>query len=328
MKALVTGAAGFIGSHVAAALAAGGAEVRVFDRMPPDEPPPGAEVVVGDLLDAGALARAMQGCEAVFHLAALYSYARADADAMEAVNVAGTQLVLEQAARGPRRRRVVHTSSAATCGPVRGRPATEDDAPPEWELAVPYKRTKLEGERLALRAAEDGLDVVVVNPTTPVGPGDRRPTPTGKMVSDVAQGRIRAYLVGGALNVVAVEDVAAGHRLAFEHGRRGRRYLLGGENVSIGEAFAILARAAGRPAPRVAIPWRVAHLASRASTAMLAAIGREPSLLVLDQVRLARRPMLFDDAKARRELGYRSRPASAALAGAVADLGASPPLSR
>ena len=320
MRALVTGAAGFIGSHVTAALAAAGAEVRAFDRQPPGELPPGAEVVVGDLLDPAILAKAMQGCDAVFHLAALYSYARADADAMEAINVEGTRLVLEAAARGESRRRVIHTSSCATCGPVAGRPATEDDAPPDWELAVPYKRTKLEGERLALEAAQEGLDVVVVNPTTPVGPGDRRPTPTGKMVGDVARGRARAYLAGGALNIVAVEDVAAGHVRAFEHGRRGHRYLLGGENISMREAFAIVARAAGRRPPRIAIPWQVAHSAARVSTATLAAIGREPSLLVLDEVRLARRPMLFDDAKARRELGYRSGPASAALAAAAADI--------
>ena len=322
MRALVTGAAGFIGGHVAAALAAGGAEVRAFDRRPPDRLPPGAEAAVGDLLDAASLARAMRDCDAVFHLAALYSYAPADAKAMEAINVGGTRLVLELAARGPRRRRVVHTSSCATCGPVAGRAATEDDAPPDRELAVPYKRTKLEGERLALSAAGEGLDVVVVNPTTPVGSGDRRPTPTGKMVSDVARGRIRAYLAGGALNVVAVEDVAAGHRSAFEHGRRGHRYLLGGENISMREAFAIVARAAGRRPPWIAIPWRAAYLASRASTAALAALGREPSLLVLDEVRLARRPMLFDDARARRELRYRSRPAAAALRGAVAAISA------
>ncbi len=318
MRALVTGAAGFIGGHVAAALAAGGAEVRAFDRQPPERLPRGAEAAVGDLLDAGALARAMQDCDAVFHLAALYSYAAAEASAMEAINVGGTRLVLELAARGPLRRRVVHTSSSATCGPVAGRVATEDDTAPRRELAVPYKRTKLEGERLALRAAREGLDVVVVNPTTPVGPGDRRPTPTGKMVSDVARGRIRAYLAGGALNVVAVEDVAAGHRSAFERGRSGHRYLLGGENLSMREVFAIVARAAGRRPPRIAVPWRVAYLAAGASTAALAAIGRESSLLVLDEVRLARRPMLFDDAKARRELGYRSRPAAAALAAAAA----------
>ncbi|MGH2964648.1 MAG: NAD-dependent epimerase/dehydratase family protein [Solirubrobacterales bacterium] len=315
MRALVTGAAGFIGSHVAAALAAAGAEVRALDRRPPLSPV-GVEPVAGDLLDPATLARVLEGCDAVFHLAALYSYDRADADAMRAINVEGTRLLLDAAARGAQRRRIVHTSSCGTCGPVAGRAATEDDTPPEWELSVPYKRTKLEGERLAIRAAKQGLDVVVVNPTTPVGPGDRRPTPTGKMVADVAHGRARAHLAGGALNIVAVEDVAAGHLLAHERGRLGERYLLGGENLSMREVFAIVASAAGRAPPRIAVPWRLAHAAARAADVALGAIGRKPSLLVLDEVRLAREPMTFDDSKARRELGYRSRPAAEALAAA------------
>jgi dihydroflavonol-4-reductase len=314
VRALVTGAAGFIGGHVVAALSAAGAEVRAFDRRAAPVPVE-AESLVGDLLDRAALERAMDGCDAVFHLAALYSYARSDAAAMRAINVEGTRLVLDAAVRTGVRR-VVHTSSCATCGPVPGRAATEDDAPPHWELAVPYKRTKVEGERLALRAAREGLDVVVVNPTTPVGPGDLRPTPTGKMVADVARGRARAYLAGGALNVVAVEDVAAGHLAAHERGRSGERYLLGGENLSIREVFAIVARAAGRRAPRIAVPWRAAHLAARIAQLALGAVGRQPSLLVLDEVRVARLPMTFDDAKARRELGHRSRPAEEALSAA------------
>jgi dihydroflavonol-4-reductase len=316
VRALVTGAAGFIGSHVVGALAAAGAEVRAFDRQPPPTTPSGVEPVTGDLLDGATLRRAMVGCEAVFHLAALYSYDRADAEAMRTINVEGTRLVLDVAARAAVRR-IVHTSSCGTCGPVAGRPATEADTPPRWELSVPYKRTKLDGERLALRAARDGLDVVVVNPTTPVGPGDRRPTPTGKMIADVARGRAKAHLAGGALNVVAVEDVAAGHLRALEHGRRGERYLLGGENLPMRDVFAIVARAAGRRAPRVAIPWSVVYAAARVADAGLGAIGRRPSLLVLDEVRLARHPMTFDDSKARRSLGYRSRPAAEALSAAA-----------
>jgi len=317
VSALVTGAAGFIGNHVVAELVRVGAEVRAFDRARASGGllATGAEFVEGDILDRDALARAMSGCDAVFHLAAVYSYSRARAGAMHAVNVEGTRAVLDAAARAGVRR-VVHTSSCATCGPVAGRAATEADAAPSWDLAVPYKRTKLEAERLALAAAHDGLDVVVVNPTTPVGPGDRGLTPTGQMVADVARGRARAYLRGGALNVVAVQDVAAGHVLAFEHGRRGERYLLGGENLSLREVFAAVARAAGRPAPRIGVPWAVAYAAARAGDAALRAVGREPSLLVVDEVRLARLPMTFDDAKARRELGYTSRPAREALAAA------------
>jgi dihydroflavonol-4-reductase len=316
VRALVTGAAGFIGGHVVEALTAAGAEVRAFDRAAPPEAP-GVEPIAGDLLDRAALARALDGCDAVFHLAALYSYDRADAAAMDAINVEGTRRLLDAAARGGARRRIVHTSSCGTCGPVRGRAATEKDAPPAWELSVPYKRTKLDGERVAMRAARQGLDVLVVNPTTPVGTGDRRPTPTGKMVADVAHGRARAHLAGGALNVVAVEDVAAGQVLAHEHGRPAERYLLGGENLSLREVFAVVASAAGRAPPRIAVPWRLAHAAARVADVALGAVGRQPSLLVLDEVRLAREPMVFDDSKARRELGYRSRPAVEALTAAA-----------
>jgi dihydroflavonol-4-reductase len=317
VKALVTGAAGFIGAHVAATLAANGAVVRAFDPRPLVAPPPGVEPVPGDILDRDALVKALGGCDAVFHLAAVYSYRRGDAALMEAVNVAGTRALLDAVARGRRRVRVVHTSSCATCGPVPGRAATEDDNPPAWELTVPYKRTKLEAEQLALAAAREGHDVVVVNPTTPVGPGDERPTPTGQMVRDVVHGRARAYLARSVLNVVAVEDVAEGHLRAHQSGSAGARYLLGGENVTMHTVFATLAHAAGRRPPRIALPWHAVYGAARVANAALRPLGREPALLVLDEVRLARLPMAFDDSKARRELGYRSRPAADALAQAA-----------
>jgi dihydroflavonol-4-reductase len=318
MRALVTGASGFIGGHVAAALAASGAQVRAFDRAapPPGSVPDSVELVLGDVLDADAVRRAVEGCDAVFHMAAVYSYSRRDAALMRAVNVDGTRTVLDAALRGPRRR-VVHTSSCATCGPVAGRRATELDFPLQSELRVPYKRTKLEGERLALAAARDGGDVVIVNPTVPVGTGDLRPTPTGKMIADVAGGRARAYLAHSALNVVAVEDVAAGHMLAFERGRSAERYLLGGEDMTIRDVFAVLARAAGLSAPRVPVPWIVAYAAACCANGALAPFGREPELLMLDEVRSGRVPHLFDDSKARAELGYVSRPAVQALADAA-----------
>jgi dihydroflavonol-4-reductase len=316
MRALVTGAAGFIGGHVAAALTNAGAYVVGFDRVAPADGLV-ADVVLGDVLDPDAVRRALDGCDAVFHLAAVYSYARRDVGLMEAVNVRGTRTVLDAAARGGRSRRIVHTSSCATCGPVAGRVATEHDVPVGADLDVPYKRTKLAGEREALRAAGEGHEVVVVNPTVPVGPGDLRPTPTGKMVLDVARGRARAYLAHSALNVVAVEDVAAGHALAFEHGHAGERYLLGGENMEVREVFAIVARAAGLSAPRLPVPWAVAYAAARVADAASRPLGREPQLLVLDEVRAGRLPHLFDDSKARRELGYVSRPAADALAEAT-----------
>ena len=264
------------------------------------------------MLDPDAVRRALDGCDAVFHLAAVYSYARRDAALMESVNVRGTAVVLDAAARGTRRR-VVHTSSCATCGPVPGRNATERDLPPPRERAVPYKRTKLHGERLALQAAREGVDVVVVNPTVPVGPGDLRPTPTGKMVADVAGGRARAYLARSALNVVAVEDVASGHLRAYERGTAGERYLLGGENLTMREVFAAIATAVGRPVPRLPVPWVAAYAAAGLAALALRGVGREPQLLLPDEVRSGRLPHLFDDSKARTELDYVSSPAVAAL---------------
>jgi dihydroflavonol-4-reductase len=310
VNALVTGAAGFIGAHVAAALAEQGADVRGYDA---NEPPPHARVkdwAKGDLLDAGALRTAVDGCDAVFHLAAVYSYYRRDARRMLHVNVEGTRNVLAAAGK----RRVVHTSSAATCGPTPGRPASEGDSPPSWELKIAYKRSKLESEKLAIAAG-----AVVVNPTTPVGPGDLRPTPTGKMIRDVAAGRARAYVRSTGLNIAAVEDVARGHLLGYERGRPGERYLLGGEDLSLHDVFAIVARAAGREPPRVAVPFPLVLGSAWVADHTLALFGREPELLVLDSVRLARVPALFSSEKARTELGYSWRPARQALEEAVAN---------
>jgi dihydroflavonol-4-reductase len=318
MKALVTGGTGFIGTHVAAALAGRGAGVSAFAHRPPPDGtlPDQVEFIQGDILDPDDVRRAVEECDAIFHLAGMYSYARGDVALMHAVNVRGTAVMLDAAARG-RRRRFVHTSSCATCGPVRGRSATERDLPPRSELVVPYKRTKLKGERLALQAAREGAEVIVVNPTVPVGPGDRRPTPTGKMVADVAHGRARGYLARSVLNVVAVEDVALGHVAAFERGRPGERYLLGGENMPVRAVFAAIARAVGLRAPRLPVPWVAANAAARLASAALGLGGREPELLVLDEVRAGRLPHAFDDAKARVELGYSSRPAAGALAAAA-----------
>jgi dihydroflavonol-4-reductase len=282
---LVTGATGFVGSHVARELRGRGEEVR-DERV--------------ELLDPRALDDAVAGCDAVVHVAALYSF-DAPAEQVERVNVEGTRNLLD-AARRAGVRRFLFTSTAGTCGPVPGRPATEEDEPPEWELAVAYKRTKLAAERLARDAG-----AVVVNPTAPIGDGDRRPTPTGRMVANVANGRLPGYLATTGLNLVDVRDVARGHRLALEEGEPGERYILGGVNLPLGEVFAAIADLAGRFRPPLRVPYSVA----RAAAAL--------RLLNPQEVRLARLPMYFTSAKARDRLGYAPGPVEPALARAVAE---------
>jgi dihydroflavonol-4-reductase len=284
MRVYVTGASGFIGSHVARELREHGAEVR-DDFV--------------DLLDSTGLERAVDGCDAVFHVAALYSF-DAPAAELEQVNVEGTRRVLDACARTGVRR-IVHTSSSGTCGPVPGRPATEADESPAWDLEVPYKRTKLAAERLALEAG-----AIAVNPTTPVGDGDWRPTPTGRMIAGVATGRFRAYLDIG-LNVVDVRDVARGHVLALEHGRPGERYILGGADLTLRELFAAVADLAGRPRPWLRVPYQAAWTAGRTG------------LLNRNELLLARLPAYFSSEKARRELGYSPGPVEPALRRATND---------
>jgi dihydroflavonol-4-reductase len=290
MRVYVTGASGFVGAHVAGALAERGAEV-VGERV--------------ELLDPAALKAAFAGCDAVVHAAALYSYV-ADPARIARVNVEGTRNVLDACVRRGVRR-LVYTSTAGTCGPVPGREATEADSPPPWELAIPYKRTKLAAERLVLDSASTALETVVVNPTTPVGEGDAKPTPTGRMIRAIASGRIRGYVATTGLNIVDIRDVAVGHAVALEHGTPGERYLLGGVNLSLEELFAAVAALAGRPRPRLRVPYALARAAGAAG------------LVNPQEVRLARLPMYFSSAKAERELGYAPGPVEPALARAVAE---------
>jgi dihydroflavonol-4-reductase len=285
VRVYVTGATGFVGGHVVSELRRSGAEVRE-ERV--------------DLLDSYGLERVVEGCDAVVHVAALYSY-DADPGLIEQVNVEGTRILLDACARRGVRR-ILHTSTAGTCGPVPGRAATEEDSPPSWELSVPYKQTKLAAERLALEAG-----AIVVNPTTPVGAGDRKPTPTGRMIAGVATGRIRGFVATTGLNVVDVRDVARGHRLALEHGEPGERYLLGGADLPLEELFAAVADLAGIPRPRVRVPYAVALAAGKAGMA-------NPN-----EVKLARLPMYFSWEKARSRLGYAPGPVEPALARAVAE---------
>ena len=276
MRVFVTGGGrGFLARHVVGFLAEAGHEVR-SDWV--------------DIRDRGRLTQAIEGCEAVVHVAALYSYTAAAAE-LEAVNVAGTGNVIA-ACRAGGVARLVHTSTAGTCGPVPGRVATEEDGPPDWELAVPYKRTKLAAERLVLAAAADGLDAVCLNPTTPIGEGDETPTPTGRMVRGVASGRFRATLRGGGLNLVDVHDVARAHVTALERGRAGERYLLGAVNLTLPEVFALIARAANRRPPRLELPYGAVRMLARVGVANR------------NEVELARLPAWFSSEKACRELGY------------------------
>ncbi len=292
MRVFVTGGGrGFLGGHVVRALEEAGREAA-------------CEFV--DVRDREGLALAVSGADAVCHVGALYSFTVPDAE-LEAVNVGGTANVIE-ACRAAGVRRLVHTSSCATCGPVPGRRATEEDGPPDRELTVPYKRTKLEAERLVLAAAAEGFDALCVNPTTPVGEGDEAPTPTGAMVRGVATGRFRASLRGAGLNLVDVRDVARGHVLALERGRAGERYLLGGSDVTLAEAFALIARAAGRRPPRLQLPYGAALLLARGGF-----VNRH-------EVTLARLPAWFSSEKAERELGYRASSIEPALERAVLDL--------
>jgi dihydroflavonol-4-reductase len=285
VKVYVSGATGFVGGHVARELRERGADVS-DERV--------------DLLDRIGLERLVAGCDAVVHVAALYSYDAAR-EAFARVNVEGTRTLLDVAGKAGVRR-FVHCSTAGTCGPVPGRVATEADTPPPWELEVPYKRTKLAAEELALEAG-----AVVVNPTTPVGEGDHKPTPTGRMIAGVARGRLPGYVATTGLNIVDVRDVARGHALALERGAPGERYLLGGVNLRLGDVFAAIARLAGRPRPRLRVPYAVAEMAA------LVGIANR------DEVRLARLPMYFSSEKARSTLGYEPGPVEPALARAVAE---------
>jgi dihydroflavonol-4-reductase len=285
VKIYVSGATGFVGGHVARELRQQGADVRA-DRV--------------DLLDRPALERAVEGCDAVVHVAALYSY-DASPEEMERVNVAGTRNVLDAAARKGVRR-VVFTSTAGTCGPVPGRPATEEDEPPAWELTVPYKRTKLAAEILARHAG-----AVVVNPTTPIGPGDGKPTPTGRMIAGVASGRILGFVATTGLNLVDVRDVARGHALALERGEPGERYILGGADLPLEEIFAAIADLAARSRPRLRVPYVLAEAAGVLRLANA------------NEVKLARLPMYFTWEKAADKLDYAPGPVEPALALAVAE---------
>jgi len=314
---LVTGATGFVGSHVARLLAGRGDRVRVLVRPSSDLRALeglAAERVPGDLRDPGSLDRALSGVRTVFHVAADYRlWARNPQEIYES-NVTGTRNLLD-AARRAGVERFVYTSTVATVAvPRRTLPNEATDSALD-EMIGHYKRSKWLAEQEAFCAAQQGLPVVIVNPTAPVGPGDWKPTPTGKIIVDFLVGKIPAYVDTG-LNVVAVEDVAAGHLLAAERGKSGQRYILGGRNMTLKEILDVLAGITGRPAPRVRVPHAVALAAGYADHVVSRVLGREPHI-PLDGVKMARHKMWVDCSQAARELGFEAGLVEAALERAV-----------
>ena len=318
MKALVTGATGFVGAAVARALLDARWQVRALARKGSDRrnlQGLNVEVCEGDLNDADSLLRAVQGCEALFHVAADYRLGAPDPAQLYRANVEGTRNILD-AARRAAVQRVVYTSSVATIGiPADGTPGDEQTPNSLENMIGHYKRSKYLAEEVAREAASAGLSVVIVSPSTPVGPGDVKPTPTGQLVLDAAAGRMPAYVDTG-LNIVHVDDVANGHLLAYERGKAGERYILGGQDMSLREILGVIAALVGRPPPRLRLPYGVvlpiAYLAEG-----MAKISRRSGRITLEGVRMSRKRMYFSSAKAARDLGYSARPAPQAFEDAI-----------
>jgi len=316
---LITGVAGFLGSAVARRLAASGRRVRGVVRA---SSPRGnladfpGEIVEADLRDPAAVAAAMRGAGELFHVAADYRLWARDPEEIVRNNHAMTEAVMAAALRAGVRR-VVYTSSVATLLPDPAGPADETRAATPEQATGAYKRSKVVAERLVERlVAEQGLPAVIVNPSTPIGPRDVRPTPTGRIVVEAAMGKMPAFVDSG-LNLVHVDDVAQGHLLAAERGKVGERYILGGQDVALGEMLRQIARIVRRRPPTVELP--VTPLFPLAWLAELGGklTGREP-FLTLDSLRMARHHMFYTSAKAERELGYAARPYGAALEDAIA----------
>ena len=315
---LVTGATGFVGNHVARFLASRGERLRLLARRASDEARLavlGQEVCLGDLRDEASITRAVSGCRAVYHIAAVYKLWSRDPRDIYASNVDGTRNLLEAAWQAGVER-VLYTSSVGAIAASReGTPVTEESPSSLDQMTGHYKRSKYMAEQEALRYAAAGLPVVIVNPTAPVGEGDFKPTPTGKIVEDFLAGKVPAYLDTG-LNLVDVRDVARGHWLASERGRMGERYLLGSENLSLRQILERLARIAGREAPRLRLPYSAAWAAGAACEAWSRLSGNPPAI-PLDAVRMARYTMFADCSKARRVLGFDPEPVNSALERAV-----------
>ncbi|SLM47853.1 putative dihydroflavonol-4-reductase [Nitrospira japonica] len=318
MKVLVTGASGFVGGAVARALVQAGTEVRLLvradsDRQNFDGLP--VEPVTGDLRDQASLRRALSGCRQLYHIAAHYALWAKDPSIFYDVNVTGTKNMLE-AARSVGIERTVYCSTIGAIGlPPEGGVGTETTPVSLDQMAGHYKRSKFLAEQEVLKLAKDGLPVVIVNPSAPVGAGDVKPTPTGQVIVDFMKGRMPAYIETG-MNLIDVDDVAAGHLLAMEKGRQGERYILGNKNLMLREVFEILSRLTGVKAPTLRLP-RLAVLPLAYGNQWIAALtGRTPRI-PLEGVKMAKYKMHYDCSKALRELGLPQTPPEVALEKAV-----------
>lgn len=305
---LVTGASGFVGSAIASELRKAGYAVRVLVRASssPVNIDPRDQVVVGDLLDRASVAAALNGARYLVHAAADYRLWAPSPDDLLRANVEGTRIVMEEALRSGIER-IVYTSSVATFDLRAGGVADETRHLPETEAIGAYKRSKILAEDLvAGMVAIDRLPAVIVNPSTPIGPRDVKPTPTGRIIIEAASGRMPAFIETG-LNFVHVDDVAAGHLAALQRGRIGERYILGGENMSLRQVLLDIAGIVGRRARPLRLPRGAVYPFAFGAEMLARATGRAPFATV-DGLRMARYTMHFDDSKARRELGYTSRP--------------------
>ena len=318
MKALVTGATGFVGAAVARALVRAGWQVRALARAGSDRGNLAGlpvEIAAGDLGDLSSLERALLGCGALFHVAADYRLGARDPTALYRTNVDGTRRILA-AARAAGVERAVYTSSVATIGiPTDGSPGDETAPASLGDMVGHYKRSKFLAEEVARESARSGMPVVIVNPSTPVGPGDIKPTPTGRLVLDAAAGKMPAYVDTG-LNIVHVDDVAAGHLLAYDRGTSGERYILGGQDMTLREILAVIASLTGRRPPAIRLPYAAVLPIAYAAEAFAWLTGRS-GRITLEGVRMSRKRMFFSSARAARELGFSARPAALAFADAV-----------
>lgn len=319
MTALVTGATGFIGSAVARALLARGESVRVLARAGGDRrnlQGLDIDIVEGDLRDPAARARAVTGIASLYHVAADYRLWVPDPAAMYATNVEAAADLLRRAADAGAGR-IVYTSSVATLGiPKDGSIADETTAVDLAEMIGPYKRSKFLGEDAVRALAKEGVPLVIVNPSAPVGPRDVKPTPTGRTVIEAAAGRMPAFVDTG-LNIVHVDDVAAGHLLAHDKGQVGERYVLGGEDMTLEQILIRIAAITGGRAPKIKLPVGAILPIAHAAEMFARLFGGEPFVTV-DGVKLAKKRMFFSSAKAVRDLGYTARPADEALQDAIA----------